>query len=592
MSQYDFGDLSSPLVGSTFFNVNLEPWRTALHSNHSGSTAPDYAAAGLDWLDTTSASWVVKYFDGTDHIASGTVDTTNNRFVNTPYHEDGSAAAPSISFNSDIDNGFYLSATNTIGISAAGAYRGQISATGMTLYTSTAVASSRLTVGGSISINGSDDNFAAGGNRTFIDFASGYARFGAVNGGGSAVGTKFVVNNSDRMAFESGGNNGVVIGGSITPVYQFQVSRNDTGAIALFCTNNTSGHTGSDGYGLYFDGANARLQNQESGALSMWTGNQTFYSVSSGLVHGFSAGHSTAGTAAYTFSDSTREAVIIGGGADGTAYSSANTILYVRQTGGSGRSINAAGTINASGADYAEYEVLADGIANIAKGDIVGFDKDGLITNIYSDAFSFGVKSTHPNLVGGDTWSESLGEKPQPPNEPEYFDVKIDMKPEKPVFKTEKPELNAGMRGLEKKTYQIKKKQYDDALLQHEKNESAYAADLAKWQQKEAEVIKLKKARQDDYKKQHQEYLAKLELFNTNFEKLRKRVDRIAYCGKTPVNIDSGDVGDYVIAVALDGGKIGGKAVKAPSYDEYLKYCVGQIVAIKDGKRIIKVKIV
>lgn len=74
------------------------------------------------------------------------------------------------------------------------------------------------------------------------------------------------------------------------------------------------------------------------------------------------------------------------------------------------RSINAAGTINASGADYAEYMVKA-GTFTVAKGDVVGINAQGKLTNVFADAIAFVVKSTDPSYVGGDVWGneESLG---------------------------------------------------------------------------------------------------------------------------------------------------------------------------------------
>ena len=79
------------------------------------------------------------------------------------------------------------------------------------------------------------------------------------------------------------------------------------------------------------------------------------------------------------------------------------TMIRVNKDSGSARSINAAGTINASGADYAEYMTKA-GDFIIAKGDVCGIDVNGQLTNIYVDAVSFVVKSTNPSYVGGDTW--------------------------------------------------------------------------------------------------------------------------------------------------------------------------------------------
>jgi hypothetical protein len=83
MPQYDFGNLSSPLSGTTFFNTHLEPWRDAVHSSHSGATRPSYAAAGMIWVDTSATPRILKYFDGTDDIVIGYLDHTGNLF--TPY---------------------------------------------------------------------------------------------------------------------------------------------------------------------------------------------------------------------------------------------------------------------------------------------------------------------------------------------------------------------------------------------------------------------------------------------------------------------------------------------------------------------------
>tara|TARA_R100001463_G_scaffold38840_1_gene83352 strand:- start:91 stop:1992 length:1902 start_codon:yes stop_codon:yes gene_type:complete len=75
------------------------------------------------------------------------------------------------------------------------------------------------------------------------------------------------------------------------------------------------------------------------------------------------------------------------------------------------RSINAAGTVNTSGNDYAEYMVKA-GDFTIAKGDICGVNAQGKLTNVFADAVTFVVKSTDPSYVGGDTWDTAAGEEP------------------------------------------------------------------------------------------------------------------------------------------------------------------------------------
>ena len=86
----------------------------------------------------------------------------------------------------------------------------------------------------------------------------------------------------------------------------------------------------------------------------------------------------------------------------GTA-NAANSVMKLGTMGATNRSISAAGTINASGADYAEYMTKA-GDFTIAKGDVVGINAEGKLTNVFADAISFCVKSTDPSYVGGDVW--------------------------------------------------------------------------------------------------------------------------------------------------------------------------------------------
>ena len=100
---------------------------------------------------------------------------------------------------------------------------------------------------------------------------------------------------------------------------------------------------------------------------------------------------------------------------EGNAYgfSAAATLIEVSVNNVTSRSINAGGTINASGADYAEYMTKA-GNFTIAKGDVVGIDAQGKLTNVFANAVSFVVKSTDPSYVGGDTWGsvDVLGQRP------------------------------------------------------------------------------------------------------------------------------------------------------------------------------------
>lgn len=95
----------------------------------------------------------------------------------------------------------------------------------------------------------------------------------------------------------------------------------------------------------------------------------------------------------------------------GTA-NAANSLMKLGTMGVTNRSISSAGTINASGADYAEYMTKA-GDFTIAKGDVVGINSEGKLTNVFADAISFCVKSTDPSYVGGDSWGCGLDNDPE-----------------------------------------------------------------------------------------------------------------------------------------------------------------------------------
>jgi hypothetical protein len=87
-----------------------------------------------------------------------------------------------------------------------------------------------------------------------------------------------------------------------------------------------------------------------------------------------------------------------------TTPNAAAATCKVRGMTSTSRSINAGGTVNASGADYAEYMTKADECNTIEKGTVCGVNSDGKLTDVFTDAHSFVIKSTDPSYVGGDTW--------------------------------------------------------------------------------------------------------------------------------------------------------------------------------------------
>lgn len=79
MSQFDYGTIDPTTKTGTNLAADLNSFRTAINSQHKGSTAPSYAITGIDWLDDASNPiWVKKVFDGTDHISYLEINVTNN----------------------------------------------------------------------------------------------------------------------------------------------------------------------------------------------------------------------------------------------------------------------------------------------------------------------------------------------------------------------------------------------------------------------------------------------------------------------------------------------------------------------------------
>lgn len=81
MSQFDFGTINPNTKSGTQLASDLNDFRDALNSLHSGSSRPAYAAAGLLWLDITGTPWILRLFDGTDDITVGTFNASTNVFA-------------------------------------------------------------------------------------------------------------------------------------------------------------------------------------------------------------------------------------------------------------------------------------------------------------------------------------------------------------------------------------------------------------------------------------------------------------------------------------------------------------------------------
>jgi hypothetical protein len=299
-------------------------------------------------------------------------------------------------------------------------------------------------------------------------------------------------------------------------------------------------------------GAVALTQSTAAGGSTMsgtdshqWLSNGDYKIVNGNLVIGTSGNgltstgtitckSSSAGTdwAVYSAASSTNPAYFIQGNGTvngiGTGANGAAAAMYVNRDTGSLRSINAAGSLNASGADYAEY-MVKDGDFVLAKGDICGVKANGKLTNVFADAVSFVVKSTDPSYVGGDVWFTE--QAPQPP-------VELTV-PNKDATDEEKAK-------------------YEFDLVTYNSDFATYTADLADWKQR--------------------------------LEVARAPVDRIAFCGQVPVNVQGATPGQFIVP-ADDNGAIKGVAVSNPTFEQY-QAAIGKVIAVEaDGRAKIIVKI-
>jgi hypothetical protein len=78
MAQYDFGTIDPNTKSGTALATDLNSYRNAVNSMHSGSSAPSYITAGMLWVDTTSANYELKLYDGAQSILVAVIDATNN----------------------------------------------------------------------------------------------------------------------------------------------------------------------------------------------------------------------------------------------------------------------------------------------------------------------------------------------------------------------------------------------------------------------------------------------------------------------------------------------------------------------------------
>lgn len=258
--------------------------------------------------------------------------------------------------------------------------------------------------------------------------------------------------------------------------------------------------------------------------------------------------------------------------AAGGANTAATNVIFSKNSVTS-RSINAPGTVNASGADYAEYE-RNNGI-KFLKGSLVGFKADGTLTSVYADAVRFAIKSTNPSYVGGDTWGgeDQIGKRPDEPQfaAPVYTGAAAPTPPAAPEHTEDATTEQLDAYALAVLDYDAAKDAYDAALY-------AYRMDMTQ------HAVRVEVAQELFDTATYPEYLRAKAAFEERLEAARQLVDRIAYSGKVPCNVTEATPGGYIIAVAADDGAIAGTFVADPDFSQYKK-AVGRVNRIlEDGR--------
>jgi hypothetical protein len=267
-----------------------------------------------------------------------------------------------------------------------------------------------------------------------------------------------------------------------------------------------------------------------------------------------------------------------------SGYSTAQAAIFTGKHSTNGRSINVGGTINASGADYAEYMRKADSCGQLAKGAIVGIDVDGRLTDKWAAAVSFLIKSTDPSYVGGDVWgsSEALGmAKPIQPalQLPAYTGAPDPgQRPELPDPADLVDVADKALEQVDTSGLEAQQLAYDQALAAYQVDQLAHAQAIAAAMKEFNDVT-------------YPAYQVELAKFEALLEQARQRVDRMAYCGQVPVNVKGAKPGQYVLA-APDGDGIKGVLVdKADLNFGMYRDAVGIVQNIlPDGRANVRVK--
>ena len=252
--------------------------------------------------------------------------------------------------------------------------------------------------------------------------------------------------------------------------------------------------------------------------------------------------------------------VLIKGSFVGSGWNASSSIIYVTSRDDNNRSIATKGTVNTSGTDYAEYMRKSATCGTLSKGQIVGLNANGELTDKFSESIKFCIKSTNPSFVGGDGWAEGLVPPVKPTRILDEYKTIIDVEASPAV------EADPGVEGSV----------YVPEIKEQSHQELVSAGDSdAEWAAKEQAFAQASSA------------------FETALQACRSKVDRIAFCGQVPVNVLNAVPGQHVIVVAGADDSINTQLVNdADLTFNNWKSSVGQVIAVEaDGRARVIVKV-
>lgn len=459
---------------------------------------------------------------------------------------DGSAAAPGVRFLNDQDTGFRRSDANTLVAVTGGADRLTIDGSGLSTF-STGLASDTVAQLAKFYAN------VGGSVETRLSFGS------AAQPSSGAIGVRTLTGAQSEMVLQANAPAGgsttfrlyTSAGGVATCRQQFGSAGNPNAAAISSVT-----HSATTGVMLFETSGAERARVDAGGNLLVGAG--------AGTSHVIQKSTAQNGTPIIDFRQAGEIVVAAIYAIDFSGVNAANPANAAMKLGRSatGRSLACSGTVSANGADYAEYMTKGAGCGTIAAGDVCGVDRDGHLTRTWSEALSFIVKSTDPALVGGDSWAGDIGPRPQEP---------APLRPEPQLVLPDEPSP-------------FFVEAHQDWVAECLRVRSDYAVDHAAWVAEDAA-----------HDAATASYEAELPIWEAALEAARQQVDRIAFCGQVPVNVETATLADceaaladgepaYLVAVA-NGGGIGVQLVRESdmTLPLYMRR-VGKLWAIRDDR--------